>query len=539
MSSSARIIVSPGIYSQEIDISQVSQSIGVTTLGISGEAPKGPAFEPVFVKNFGDYTTFFGGLDPSKYPALPSLPKYEMGYIAKEYLKQSNQLFVTRVLGLSGYNAGKAWGIKVYGNIDWSTLVSQSTVTTSGWQVYVNGSDVKLSNPSVPVFASGGTFDLNGVTMYSTNGTGGNNLVTINDISSPATITASTKSQTTDCTFFVITGLLTTNLTAGTATLTSQSVFSASCQSQYDKLVVAMLRSRVTTTADYDIKQDLHYLVRNDATPATLNNIFFTDIDSINDPYGDFILSGYTKGTSPAYFEYHVNLNKSTKSYLPKAIGGAGIQQTCVFCEGPKSKHEPIWVEEIYPTVYDYLVQYEKIYGVAGISRIDTDLTNYGYKDSTGLQPIGFETPSTPWIVSELRGNNSVDRLFKFQLISDGEMANVDVKISFMNINLGSGEFDVIIRDYNDTDTKLSVLETYQKCNLDPTSNNYIAKKIGTADGQNTLNSRYIMVVMNPIAPVDAVPAGFEGLPMRFDDVQPYGGSAGDLKNVRPVFKTK
>lgn len=533
--SSSRIIVSPGIYSAEVDLTYTVQSIGVTTVGLVGEAPKGPAFEPVFIKNFEEYTTFFGGLNPAKYPALPSLPKFEMGYVARQYLKQSNQLFVTRVLGLTGYNAGKAWAIRAYANIDMSTIVSLgSSVAQTGWQIVTDGSDVTFSLPG-SVFASGGTFDVNGISFYSTDATGLNNLVVYNDLASTLEVTGWTKSEVSDCTFYMVRGTLTADTINGTATLTNNEVFSASCYTNYDKLVVALIRSRVSTANDYDIKSNQHYLVRN---ATALNDVFYVDVNAINNPNGDFKLTGWTAGANPVYFDYTVNLDMTSKKFISKAIGGAGTSHTCVFCDGPKSKSTPIWVEEVYPTTFQYLVQFEKLYGIMGVNRIDTDLQNFGYVDSTGIQPIGFETPSTPWVVSELHGSN-VDRLFKFQSISDGDDANVEVKISFMNINLASGEFDVIIREWNDTDAKLSVLEKFQRCNLDPTSNNYIARKIGTADGEYALNSRFIMLIMNPNHPADAVPAGFEGYPMRHDSVDPSIGGVGDLVNMRPVYKTK
>ena len=526
---SSKIIVSPGVYTAEKDISYIVQSIGVTTLGVVGEAPKGPAFEPVFIKNFDEYTTFFGGVNPAKYPALPSLPMYEMGYVARQYLKQSNQLFVTRVLGLTGYNAGKAYAIRAYANIDWGTLVSLGTTNTTGWKIYQSGSDVYFSNPTDPIFASGGTFDINGLSLYSTTATGANNLVVASDLSAAINVTGYTKSETADCIFYVVTGTLTGNTTTLQAGFTSTPVvFSASCQSQYDNLVVAMLRSRVTTTNDYDIKAASHYLV---------SNVSLTDINSIQNPNGTFILSAITTGGVST--TYTVTLDPTQKGFISRTVGGAGSSQNCVFCDGPKSKNEPIWVEEVYPTSYQYLVQYEKIYGIQDLKVITDDVSNYGYKDSTGLQPVGFETPATSWIVSELRSGTKVERLFKFISISDGESANVEIKISIININLSSGEFDILIRDWADTDAKLSVLEKYQKCNLDPKSNNYIGRKVGTADGDFPLNSRFVMLVLNPNHPVDAVPAGFEGIPMRHDDVEPVGGSVGDLINVRPIFKTK
>jgi len=48
----SKVFVSPGVYTSERDLSFVSQSVGVTTLGIVGESLKGPAFEPIFISYF-------------------------------------------------------------------------------------------------------------------------------------------------------------------------------------------------------------------------------------------------------------------------------------------------------------------------------------------------------------------------------------------------------------------------------------------------------------------------------------------------------
>ena len=39
-----KVFVSPGVYTSEKDLTFVAQSVGVTTLGLVGEALKGPAF---------------------------------------------------------------------------------------------------------------------------------------------------------------------------------------------------------------------------------------------------------------------------------------------------------------------------------------------------------------------------------------------------------------------------------------------------------------------------------------------------------------
>lgn len=109
MADNARgVHVSPGIYSREIDLNYAVKSLGITTLGVVGETQRGPAFQPMMIENWRDFQSMFGGTSTEKF-AGSQYPKYELPYIAKSYLKESNQLQVCRVLGLSGYNAGPAW----------------------------------------------------------------------------------------------------------------------------------------------------------------------------------------------------------------------------------------------------------------------------------------------------------------------------------------------------------------------------------------------------------------------------------------------
>ncbi len=129
MATSNKVFVSPGVYTSERDLSFVAQSVGVTTLGIVGETLRGPAFEPIFVSSFDEFSAIFGGTSPEKFVDT-QIPKYEAAYIAKSYLSQSNQLFVSRILGLSGYDAGPSWSISTIANVSGGS-VSQSSVLSS------------------------------------------------------------------------------------------------------------------------------------------------------------------------------------------------------------------------------------------------------------------------------------------------------------------------------------------------------------------------------------------------------------------------
>ena len=117
MADNARgVHVSPGIYSREIDLNYAVKSLGITTLGVVGETQRGPAFQPMMIENWRDFQSMFGGTSTEKF-AGSQYPKYELPYIAKSYLSESNQLQVCRVLGLSGYNAGPAWVITANNNM--------------------------------------------------------------------------------------------------------------------------------------------------------------------------------------------------------------------------------------------------------------------------------------------------------------------------------------------------------------------------------------------------------------------------------------
>jgi hypothetical protein len=133
--------------------------------------------------------------------------------------------------------------------------------------------------------------------------------------------------------------------------------------------------------------------------------------------------------------------------------------------------------------------------------------------------------------VSELRGNK-VYKLFKFVSISDGDAANTEVKVSIANLSFNNMTFDVLVRNFFDTDSNPVVIEKFTNCNMDPNSNNFVAKKLGSTNGEYALLSKYVMIEMADEAPIDAIPCGFEGYTQReYDSVL--------NPSPTPKFKTK
>jgi phage tail sheath protein FI len=146
-----------------------------------------------------------------------------------------------------------------------------------------------------------------------------------------------------------------------------------------------------------------------------------------------------------------------------------------------------------------------------------------------GNQNFGFDAQEalTPMIKSQTISGLRED-LFQFETLGVGNSANTKVKIGISNIKPAGtvngtdyGTFTIIVRDFNDTERKKVVLETYSNINLDPNSANFISRVIGdrklsidslgkiTETGDWVNNSKYVRVAnLNYSAPVQAVPFG-------------------------------
>ena len=143
----------------------------LTKLGLVGEFKSGPAFKDV---TFADYETFsacHGGLDPCYFPNTQDL-KYEANYIAKEFLTESDELHVCRVLGLSGYDAGDAYGLTFGSSIDTSTISNIATETFSGELKYSNGALITatFSDATIQNLYNKGEIDANIFNINATTG---------------------------------------------------------------------------------------------------------------------------------------------------------------------------------------------------------------------------------------------------------------------------------------------------------------------------------------------------------------------------------
>ena len=146
----AERIVSPGVFTQERDLSFLPQGIAQIGAAFIGPTTTGPAFIPTQVQGIDEFVTTFGEPDGTSY----------MGYTVKNYLQEAGSATIVRVLGLGGYTTNTAviyatgsTGRKVFAVLH-PTIAGQSITS-----VRVGGNtgsfSVVLSGSTTPTSASG------------------------------------------------------------------------------------------------------------------------------------------------------------------------------------------------------------------------------------------------------------------------------------------------------------------------------------------------------------------------------------------------
>ena len=91
----AEKIVSPGVFTNEKDLSFLPAGIAAIGAAIVGPTKKGPAFVPTVIESFDEFIAQFGGLSENTY----------VPYAVKSYLNAASTVTVVRVLQEGGYNA--------------------------------------------------------------------------------------------------------------------------------------------------------------------------------------------------------------------------------------------------------------------------------------------------------------------------------------------------------------------------------------------------------------------------------------------------
>lgn len=556
-------IVSPGVFTREIDQSFLAQ--GVSAIGgvVVAPFPKGPGFSPTLVTSEGDLETIFGPADGTLYGPIA----------AQQYLRQQGQVTVVRVGGLAGYKQQKALLVtatsgqyarfqqtsSVSGSLLDATLYPNSAANsvfkiTGSLQAtfdggYYDGETIEIGTIQLATFASSSTNLYGAVTQsdgcldyFRATASAANTAFSITGTAPWNGVTFWTGSVFTlrripgACDFELeVEGVLTGSFgaynpaafTPGSGSV-EDGCGSASLQGGADSVLLAVLANTA-----YDRGQSLYGFsgsLLNTSSASELTADFSLKLNTIYTAD-----SGNTE--SGSYGTYQFSLDEESSNYI-----------TNVFGTDPKAGYVTVAAGQKLEVAYTYknfknrtksIVQNMLASGSWRINIETRDALTFedGIEPSEGTSTFDLTNAYTPFIRSQLIApfagsevtSSAAYDLFKVHTLTDGTSANTMYKVEISNVkSAGSipgsdyGTFTLAVRAYSDTDAKPVYLERFDNLDLNPDSANYIARRIGDTYNYIDFNgkifevgdypqkSTYIRIEMATSPwPLNAMPYGF------------------------------
>ena len=486
---------SAGISSREIDLSGPTgvQPVG-TPAGVIGTSNRGPAFVPVMLANTADFYARFGYTDGEKFGPIAVV----------EWLRYTKAVTFTRVLG-----AGN--GKKATTSGDNAGRVENSGFVVGAQQVQDNG---KLGHN---VYANQGgqgqgrLYFLGALMLQAADAT----LFTDAGMPSDADIDSSTPRA-----HPIIRGVIMA-ASGVVPTLSGSTYQNAGAPSSTAHSAQASngggLRGGMTGTVNIgDAKQEFVMLMNGhnglDGVPLVITASF--DIDQAN-------YIGNVLNTDPAQIEQkgHYLYAHWPIHSVQAVITGSGILSPS------GSINSGLDVTKYQDAAFLVTSSLSRNQGNSVVPNYE----NWEYR---------YKAPKSSWVISQKFGGKAKN-LFRLHSRDDGCYACTKVKFSIENIANSQndtyeyGKFDLVVRDFDDTDSNKIVLEQFRGVSLDPTSDRYAARVIGDSytyydfdkkqgaqklvtKGVHSNKSSYVRIEMNSAvddAEVDAtaLPVGFRG----------------------------
>ncbi len=564
-----RVHATPGVYFSEMELTYSAKSMGITRLGVAGETQKGPAFQPIEITDWAEFQRYFGGTNTEKFIGS-QYPKYELPYIAKEYLTQSQQLQVCRVLGLSGVNAGAAWLITAYdieGKSEYTEDKPLVIAVIRSRGEHVKAAFKEKANPEKGIcedvyeydeiryyakdvkIRPSDTLDYDDTCNPSFNKTGGTLSINSNNYGVFTLVVTTWEDEIVNYSVSLnpgdknyIINVLGQEPDKGESEIYVEELYDIALEQLIE-------RGKINTLAEFEEGEGTKSLITYPEVKIVPNHAAVDAILTMDESMLTrrmvgkrflFSISESVNSIDGSKLKVHVSNNKGVTwteadgevghiytvvpytlpdgtrvYYYGEYTGVADNDGTKYATEFLSSEHK-LDTEDVHIFKDAVEVKEDGMYYVctdSDVVPITMDMNNYKEQ---------YRYASTPWIVSEMKGSATeveLTKLFRFHTISDGNTANTEVKISIENIDPEQGTFDVLVRDYNDSDTSITTLEKYKGCDLIPGSPNYIAYRIGSTDENYETKSKYITVEVNETAKTKvSVPAGFLGYPVRYYD---------------------
>ena len=452
--------ISPGVFVNEIDQSQLPAEAGDVGPVVIGTAPEGPLMRPMTVNSFSEFVGLFGNPLPGGEGGdvwrngNKTAPTYG-AYAAQAYLSNGGPLTFIRLGGQQNDNATEA------GYAGWKAGTINSTPNDGGaWGIFVfpSSSIGTGSAAADPVPHAGAVTGALAATIYCTNGRVFPSGTLAGDALKNATSDAWPASRN-GCT--LVNSDAAGNITLG---ITDDGTEAAT---EY-----------VTVNFDPSSKQFIRKVLN---TNPTVTNSNITTAKTRASAQG----GNYWLGES-----YETMLSQETAG----GIGVLGNPDQNAVATGGLFRVAVLPLETSTDTTQE---QNDRRYTSA------RSTTGWFIAQDLGATPGNYQP-------------ENMEKLFRLEALAPGLWTQQKIKISISNINYAQGDFQeygtfsVLVRDLRDTDKKPRIIERFDNLNLNPASANYIAKIIGDkyveysqSDrgnreyGQYDNKSDYIRVVMN------------------------------------------
>ena len=479
---------SAGVKTREIDLSQPSRTgpVGIPA-GIIGTSLEGPAFVPLTFANYGDFTTTFGASDGEKFGPIA----------VNQWLSNAQAVTYMRVLGVGD---GK------------QRASSTGKVTNAGFTV---GDRIIQEN------------GLLGNNAYANSGVGA--------VEGRTYFLGCFMSESNGSTIFSDAGIQTSgqNIAApilrGVLLAPSGVILHLSGNSSANGSEAPLKTNKAASAGGVIVGQEGG--VTGSLNLSTQEFVMLMNGYSNSDVSKKTYITASFDTTAPNYFANIFNTN-------PYKIEEEG--------------HLLYGHYDIYPDIAVVTGSgaitaggYSK--GITDSSKEDIALlltSSVGRGSTTTNKPVyedfadRFSHAKTPFVISQAFGA-APKNLFRIHLLSAGAGVSDKFKFSIENIRKSSnsisdyGTFDLLVRQFSDTDEEPKVLESFRGISLDPGSDRYIGRIIGDqhiyynfdvaessqkliVDGNHPVRSRYIRVEMsndveNGNIDKSALPLGFRG----------------------------
>ena len=559
--------VSPGVFVNEIDNSQLPASPAGIGPVIIGRAEKGPALRPVTVSSFEEYVNVFGtpapgqaGDDVWREGTDKTATTYGM-YAAQAYLKNSSPLTYIRLLGAesddataageAGWNAaGDAYGLVVFdrGAHTDAVCATGSVTAVSGGAGFPVGFTLVHGGVTLTAVSASA---VPGATQFSVGGD--------NDEMAANLVTASNASFT-DITASAVADVITyTAVTCGTAgnllqlTSSDDSYLSLSGFGSGDTLSGTLGGGEDPESALTGALAAIFYSTNETTTFALSGNILYStatdwgtgdvtqSLDTVVKAVGPgrefkMQIANY-KGTSTTDVTF--NFNRADSRYIRKVFNTnpqLGNTDTT-----PSADREKYFLGETFDRHLESNISADSANNTfAALVKIEK---TSGTAASGGDFKQQLQSAQTPQVISSrMSPTDTPVNLFNFVALNEpGDWSNRNIKVSIQDIKRSTndstdyGTFSVVVRHLSDTDNVVRVIEQFNNCDLNPDSLNYVARKIGTqyrewepssrryrTRGDWPNNSAYLRIAMN--SGVDGgstnsslLPFGFSGM-VKYDD---------------------